>query len=82
MAKTFHLTIARVGERVFDGIAESVQLPGKEGVFVVLANHEPYIAELKPGEAHIKLADGTTQHVEVPNGGIAEISHNQATIIL
>jgi F-type H+-transporting ATPase subunit epsilon len=80
--KTFHLTIARIGERVFDGDAESVTLPGKEGVFTVLAQHEPYVAELKSGSVKIKAADGVTHQVEVPSGGIAEISHNQATVIL
>lgn len=81
-AKTFHLTVARVGENLFDGEAVSVHLPGKEGSFTVLANHEAFVSELKVGEAQIEAADGTHHHVEIPHGGIAEVSANQATVLL
>ena len=82
MAKTFHLTVARVGENLFDGEAVSATLPGKEGVFQVLAEHEAFVSELKEGEMHIKAADDRTYHFELPKGGIAEVSRNQATILL
>ncbi len=82
MTKTFHLTIARVGENLFDGDAVSVSLPGKDGVFVVLAHHEAFVTELKEGQAHIEAGDGTKLHIEIPIGGIAEVSNNQATILL
>lgn len=80
--KTFHLTIARVGENLYDGEAISVTLPGTEGVFTVLAHHEPYVSELKAGELHFTDAEEKKRHIPVPNGGVAEISKNQATIIL
>jgi F-type H+-transporting ATPase subunit epsilon len=79
--KTFHLTIAKVGENLFDGEAQSVTLPGAAGVFTVLAHHEALVSELKPGTAVVKAADGTRQTVEV-EGGVAEISNNQATVLL
>lgn len=82
MAKTFHLTIARVGENLFDGEAVSVRLPGVEGQFTVLANHEAFVSELKTGEAQVEAADGQSYHFELPKGGVAEISSNQATILL
>ncbi len=82
MAKSFHLTIARVGENLFDGKAVSVTLPGKEGVFTVLANHEAFVSELAPGEAKVEAANGEKHHIEMPNGGVAEISGNQATVLL
>ena len=81
-SKTFHLTVARVGENLFDGDAVSVSLPGKDGVFVVLAHHEAFVTELKEGQAKIEAANGEHHHVEIPHGGIAEISANQATILL
>jgi F-type H+-transporting ATPase subunit epsilon len=80
--KTFHLTVAKVGENFFDGEAVSVSLPGSEGVFQVLANHEALISELKEGELHIVSEDNQTQRFPVVAGAIAEISHNQATILL
>lgn len=82
MAKVFHLTVAKVGENLFDGDAISATFPGSEGVFQVLADHEAFVSELVPGEMHVKTADEQTYHFEIPRGGIAEVSRNQATILL
>jgi F-type H+-transporting ATPase subunit epsilon len=81
-AKSFHLTIARVGENLFDGEAVSVVLPGKEGVLTVLAHHEAFVSELKEGEAKVEAENGEKFHFEIPHGGIVEISSNQATVLL
>lgn len=81
-AKTFHLTIARVGENLFDDEAISVVLPGKDGMFTVLAGHEAFVSELGPGEAKVEAANGEKHHIEIPKGGVAEVSGNQATVIL
>ncbi len=80
--KTFHLTVARVGENLFDGEALSASLPGSEGVFEVLAGHEAFVSLLAEGEMRLRAADGETFHFEIPAGGIAEVSGNQATILL
>ena len=82
MAKTFHLTIAQVGHNIFDGEAISVTLPGSDGVFTILANHEAFVSPLKEGEAKIETPDGEHKNIHISDGGIAEISGNQATIIL
>jgi len=79
--KTFHLTIAKVGENLFDGEAVSVSLPGIEGTFEVLAEHEAFVSELAPGEARVTSADNA-RHTFPITGGIAEISRNQATVLL
>lgn len=80
--KTFHLTVAKVGENLFEGEAISASLPGSEGVFQILAEHEAFVSGLAPGEMHIKTADGEIRHFDIIHGGIAEISRNQATILL
>lgn len=82
MTKAFHLTIARVGENLFDGEAVSVALPGEDGAFEILADHEALISPLAPGEARITTADGRSRRFELPAGGIAEVSGNQATVLL
>ena len=82
MAKTFHLTIARVGENLFSGDALSVTLPGAEGVFTVLAGHEAFVSELKEGIANVVAADGEVRQVPIAHGGVAEVSGTQATVIL
>lgn len=81
MAKTFHLSVARVGEQLFDGEALSVHLPGKEGEFTVLAGHEAFVSELKAGNAVIEAADGTKTTIAI-EGGVAEVSGGQATVLL
>ncbi len=80
--KTFHLTIAKIGENLFDGEAVSVTLPGVEGVFTVLAHHEPMVATLVKGVAHVVPAEGESQRIDIDESGIAEISGNQATVLL
>lgn len=82
MAKSFHLTVARVGENLFDGEAVSATLPGVDGIFQILADHEALVSELAVGEMRIKAADEQSYHFEIPRGGIAEVSRNQATILL
>lgn len=82
MAKTFHLTIARVGENLFDGEAVSLTVPGEEGVLTVLANHEPFVSPLVPGAIHLEADDGTRHELEVAEQGILEVSNNQATVLL
>lgn len=80
--KTFHLTVARVGENLFSGEALSATLPGAEGVFTVLVGHEAFVSELTEGEVKIVAADGTVRQVPITKGGVAEVSGTQATVIL
>lgn len=82
MAKTFHLTIARVGENLFDGEAVSLTVPGEEGVLTVLANHEPFVTPLIPGAIRLEAADGSRKEIKVSEQGILEVSNNQATVLL
>ncbi len=82
MAKTFHLTIANVGENLFDGQAVSVSLPGAEGMFTVMAGHEAFVTPLKAGVALVKTPEGDETSYTLHAGGIAEISGGQATVLL
>lgn len=81
MAKTFHLTVARVGENLFDGEAVSATLPGADGVFTVLANHEAFVTTLKEGSIEIHGPGNERQTIAITDG-VAEVSNNQATILL
>lgn len=82
MAKTFHLTIATIGENLFEGDAVSATLPGAEGVFEILAGHEAFVSPLHPGTAHIVTSNGEKKEFLIVAEGIAEVSHNQATVLL
>jgi F-type H+-transporting ATPase subunit epsilon len=80
--KTFHLTVAKVGENLFDGEAISVSLPGSEGMFEILADHEAFVSVLVKGEVRIKSADEVVHTFPLVTGGVAEVSHNQATVLV
>ncbi len=80
--KTFRLTVAKVGENLFDGAVTSASLPGSEGMFQILAGHEACVSELKNGEIRVFTADEETHRFEISRGGIAEVSFNQVTVLL
>ncbi len=81
MAKTFHLSIAFVGETVFEGEALSLTVPGAEGTLTVLAQHESLVTPLKPGTVRYESADGEKAELTIERG-MLEVSHNQATVLL
>lgn len=61
--------------------------PGKDGVFGVLRNHEPLIANLKPGIVKILSSKRSGNDVEHHTlnyfvyGGIAKVENNELNII-
>jgi F-type H+-transporting ATPase subunit epsilon len=81
MSATFHLTIAKVGENLFDGDAVAVTLPGSEGVLQILAGHEPLVAELRSGAAQVRMLDGATCTFDLATG-VVETFENQVTVLL
>ena len=80
--KTFHLTISRVGENLFDGEAAKAVFPGSDGVFTVLPHHEALISTLVSGEIMVEEGDGTTHRFEISPHGMVEVSNNQTTVLL
>ena len=48
--KTLTLRIATLEKLVFDGVVQSVTLPGSAGVLTILPNHMPLITALSLGE--------------------------------
>ncbi len=81
MKKTFRLVIAKVGENLFDGEAVAAYLPGTEGDFTVLAQHEPFVSELRAGVATVETAQGNKEAFTITRG-VAEVSHGQVTVLL
>ena len=79
--KTFHLTIASVGETYYDGEAASATLPGSDGELTVLANHEPFVTALRTGTITVKLSEGEVKTFKTENG-ILEFSGNRAVVLL
>jgi F-type H+-transporting ATPase subunit epsilon len=59
--------------------ADEVILPTADGQIAVLANHEPLISLLKPGEIIIK--NGAKNHELATEGGLVEISQTLVKIL-
>jgi F-type H+-transporting ATPase subunit epsilon len=58
---------------MFSGQAESVLVPGSEGDFVVLKDHAPVMASLRPGVVAFEDAQGKQTRIFV-RGGFADVS--------
>ncbi len=78
-----HLVIAKVDQVFFDGEAESVTLPGADGVLTVLSNHEPLITTLKQGTIVVHATHLQGGEVSFPiTSGLLEVRAEGATVIL
>jgi F-type H+-transporting ATPase subunit epsilon len=54
----FQLTIVTPQGPAYEGVVDNVVLPGSEGEFGVLQNHERLLAPLRPGEVVIQTGQG------------------------
>ena len=71
----FHFELVAPDRLMFSGAAESVLVPGSEGDFVVLKDHAPVMASLRPGVVAIEDEHGKQTRVFV-RGGFADVSAN------
>ncbi len=77
---TFTLSVVTPEREIFTAPVESVQAPGMEGSFGVLANHAPMVAALLPGLVRITDADGRELRLFV-GGGFFQVSQNTAQLL-
>ena len=59
--------------------AESVTIPGMEGDLTAMANHAPFLTNLRPG--YVVVRNGTTEDGYFVTGGFAEISNNTVSVL-
>lgn len=78
--KTFHLTVSSVTEAKFDGQALSVTLPGVDGEFEVLADHEPFVSALKAGTVTIKTENNEEKFTI--EQGLLETAHSRTVVLV
>lgn len=64
---------------IYEGEADSLKLPGKDGSFGILNNHAPIIASLRAGTVVVKHND-SEQSFEV-NGGVVEVVKSKVIIL-
>jgi F-type H+-transporting ATPase subunit epsilon len=75
----FHFELVSPDKLVYRGETQSVLVPGGEGDFLVLKNHAPVMASIRPGIVEFADASGKATRIFV-RGGFAEV--NQAGLIL
>jgi F-type H+-transporting ATPase subunit epsilon len=75
----FELTIVTPEGEAYQGRVETVVLPGTEGDFGVLSNHEPFLTALRIGPAEVKT-NGDTYYAAL-SGGWAEVHGDSVTVV-
>jgi F-type H+-transporting ATPase subunit epsilon len=70
---SFHFELVSPDKSQFSGEAESVLVPGAEGDFVVLKDHAPVMAALRPGVVMVEEAQGKETRFFV-RGGFADVN--------
>ncbi len=79
MAKQFRLQVFTQEKKVVDELVTSLQAPGADGYFGVLADHAPLISALGKGDLTITGADGTRK--VALTGGFLEVANNTAILL-
>jgi F-type H+-transporting ATPase subunit epsilon len=77
---SFPLTISAVDSIRYQGEADSVTLPGADGVLTVLKGHEALITPLKKGVILVKKA-GEEFSYEIESG-VLEVSPKGVTVLI
>lgn len=62
----------------YDGLVESVLVPGTMGQFEILTNHAPIISSLGLGDVVYAAADG--KHTITIGGGFVAVQKNQVSL--
>jgi F-type H+-transporting ATPase subunit epsilon len=76
----FELTIVTPEGQAYQGSVERVVLPGREGEFGVLTNHERFLAPLRVGAVEILTTDGPL-YAAVADG-FAEVDGERVTVLV
>ncbi len=78
---TFPLRIISSNRVFFEGEATSLTIPGMDGEYGILANHENAVVAMKEGELRLAAADGTNE-VAIVGLGYTEIVDNTVTVLV
>ena len=77
---TFPFSILSPRGKTFEGVVESLSLPGADGGFGVLDGHAPMIAAVKPGVTTIKTEHGSEYYFT--GEGVMEITREEKVLLV
>lgn len=75
MKQKMETFIYKLDEKIFEGIADNLVLPGTDGELTILKDHAPLIARLKSGVLKIKSGN-QVQEVNI-SGGTIQVENNR-----
>ena len=78
--KTYLLNISSPDGKIFSGQVVSIILRGVEGEFAVLADHVPFITNVRPGMCVVEFDDGTVKEGQT-EGGMITVGKDEVTFL-
>ena len=79
--RSFHLEIRTPEQLIYEGDVTSLQTPGVEGNFQILAGHIPFLTALDVGEIRIRESSDTPQLIAT-SGGVFEVLRTGVTALV
>jgi F-type H+-transporting ATPase subunit epsilon len=77
----FTLEIVTPEAKVFEGLVQSVQVPGSQGSFQVLYNHAPLISTLGSGRLRL-VNEGGKEVIYQISDGVIEVLNNKTIVLV
>ena len=81
LSRSFHLEIRTPEKLIYEGDVTSVQAPGVEGNFQILAGHIPFLTALDVGEIRIRESSDASQ-LMATTGGVFEVLRTGVTALV
>ena len=80
LSRSFHLEIRTPEQLVYEGDITSINAPGVEGNFQILAGHIPFLTALEVGE--IRVRESETPQLMATSGGVFEVLRTGVTVLV
>lgn len=78
---TIRVSVVSAEERVFEGDAEFVALPGESGELGIYPTHTPLMTRIRPGAVRIKVPGQEDEELVFVAGGILEVQPDEVTVL-
>lgn len=79
--KYLNVEIINPQNKIFNGNAVSVNVPGSQSPFQILYNHAPIVSALDAGVIKV-VDDSSNSHFYAINSGFLELNHNNLSILV
>jgi F-type H+-transporting ATPase subunit epsilon len=79
MPAVIQLEILKPDKKIYNGLIESITVPGTLGSFQVLKNHAPLLSTFEIGEIKIRVGDDVLSFAT--SGGTVEVLHNKVLVL-